>query len=355
MSESRFWRSVGLVFLFVVSVAFLFEVWNIVIPFLIGLAIAYLFFPMVDRFVAMGIRQDRVVLVLYACLLGAGALLIFFLLPNLIHQAKGFANDLPSYAKTLDQAVAQLNDVIRQAMERTVGRRARVFEIPFHAEIFLDRVIAALPSKFLNVAQWGLWVLIVPFVSFFGLSQGHKWIDMIFQLTPSEYVESLLGLLAEINATLGGYLRGLVLESLCVGVLTTLGLAALGVDGFVFLGVLTAFLNIVPFLAPVVGGAIAILMAIFQGAASSTLLGILILFLCVRLFDDFVLIPFVIGHSVQLHPLLMLFAILAGFEIGGIMGLLVAVPGTAILKVIATVLMRTREERMAFRLHQVHI
>lgn len=53
----------------------------------------------------------------------------------------------------------------------------------------------------------GLWLLIIPFVSFFGLSQGRNWIDMLFQWTPSEHVESLLGLMAEINAALGGYMR----------------------------------------------------------------------------------------------------------------------------------------------------
>ena len=64
------------------------------------------------------------------------------------------------------------------------------------------------------------------------------------------------------------------------------------------------------------------------------------LYLCIRLIDDFVLIPFIIGHSVKLHPMLMLFAILAGFEVGGILGLLVAIPGTAVVKVIVSVLMR---------------
>ncbi len=184
MNESRFWRVAFVAIGLIAAVIFVSHVWSVVVPFLFGLAISYLFFPLVDRFVAMGLRQDRVVLVLYGCLLGSGVLLIIFLLPSLVHQAQVFAQELPSYAKTLDGAVAGLNEGVRHSMERLFGHRARAFEIPFHAEAFLDRVFLSLPGRFLHVAEWGLWLFIVPFVSFFGLSQGRFWIDKLFQYTP---------------------------------------------------------------------------------------------------------------------------------------------------------------------------
>jgi predicted PurR-regulated permease PerM len=355
MSEIKFWRGVAIVLGFLSFVWLLVQVWSVVVPFFLGIALSYLIYPVVDRLVGIGLRQDRVVLVLYVVLLSIGAFLVAFLLPNLILQTRTVAGDLPSYAKTLDQAVLGVNEWIRLNLERILGARAGGFQIPFHAEAFLDKVFSALPNKLINVAHIGLWLLIVPFVSFFGLSQGRRGIDFLFQITPSEYVESLLGLLAEINATLGGYLRGLVLESLCVGLATLIGLWAMGVEGFVFLGVLTGLLNIVPFLAPIVGGSLALLAGVFQGASSSVLLGIVLLYIGIRMVDDFILIPFIIGHSVQLHPVLMLFAVLAGFEMGGFLGLLVAIPGAAVIKVILTVLMRTREERLTLRLNHVHI
>lgn len=355
MSERSFWRNAFGLACAAAAVAFFVNVWSVVVPFLIGLATSYLFYPLVDRFVGLGLRQDRVVLVLYGVLLGSGAILTFFFLPNLIHQAQVVGRELPSYAQTIDTAVGGLNGFIHSTMERLFGDRARAFVIPFNAEKFIDQVFATVPQNLHNVAHWSLWILIIPFVSFFGLSHGKRWIDGVFQITPSEFVESLLGLMAEINAALGSYLRGLVIESLCVGVATMIGLWALGIEGFVFLGVVTGLLNIVPFLAPIVGGSLALLAGIFQGASSTMLIGIVFLFVGVRLLDDFVLIPFVIGHSVKLHPILMLFSILAGFQLAGVLGLLIAIPAAAVLKVVLTILLRSRNERLVMRLNHVHI
>ncbi len=355
MNETRAWKYIGSVVGLGLFALFIFNVWGVLIPFFLGIAISYLVYPLVDRFVASGFRQDRVVLVLYIFLMGTGLLLFFFFLPNLIHQAQVIGLELPSYAKTVDSAVGELNKWLSSTVGHAVGQRSKIFEIPFRADVFIDGVFTTLPSNLHNVAHWGLWALIVPFVSYFGLTQGRKWIDMIFQWTPSEYVESLLGLMAEINTALGGYVRGLVLESTCVGLITMGGLWMLGLDGFVFLGVITGILNIVPFMAPLVGGSLAILAGIFQGASSSVLFGIVALYVGTRILDDFALIPFVIGSNVQLHPILMLFAVLAGFEVGGILGLLFAIPVMAVVKVVFVVLLRSRQERVVLNADHVHI
>jgi predicted PurR-regulated permease PerM len=84
-----------------------------------------------------------------------------------------------------------------------------------------------------------------------------------------------------------------------------------------------------------VGGSIALFAGYFQGLSFPTLLGIFLLFAVIRLLDDFVLTPFLVGGSVRLHPVAVLFAILAGFHVGGFLGLVFAVPMAAIVKVIA--------------------
>ena len=225
--------------------------------------------------------------------------------------------------------------------------------IPFHAHDFMTGIFLKLPENITSVAHAGLWIVIIPFVSFFGLSHGKKWMDALFNLTPSRYVESLLGLLAEINVTLGAYIRGVMIESLCVGLLIILGLRFLGVKDAVLIGVTTALVNPIPFMAPVVGGALALLVAFFQFHSVSMLLAVIILVVGVRLVDDFVLIPYVVGRSVHLHPVVMLFAILAGVELGGFLGLIFAIPMTVILKVILSLLLQSRRER--FLIRQGHV
>jgi predicted PurR-regulated permease PerM len=159
--------------------------------------------------------------------------------------------------------------------------------------------------------------------------------------------------MAEINATLGAYIRGQLLDAMCVGLMTMGGLWILGFNQAVLLGVLCGFLNPIPFLAPIVGGSLALLIAYFQGMSFAALFGIFWLFVLIRLCDDFFFTPFVVGQSVKLHPVVMLFAILAGVEVGGFMGLVFAVPLAAILKVVLAVAFHNRQQNLI--LQQNHI
>jgi predicted PurR-regulated permease PerM len=293
------------------------------------------------------------VLVLYVSLLAATVGIGFLLLPTLIREVGTVLAHLPTYIANFNAMMDQLTASIRHVLLHVIPKHANRFAIPLRADNMMEGALYKLPGGLLSVAHWGLWVFIIPFVCFFALREGRDWIDKLFDLTPSEYVENLLGLMAELNATLGGYVRGQILDALCVGVFTMFGLFILGFDGAVLMGCLTGFLNLVPFMAPIVGGSVALLLGYFQGLPTSTLFGIFCLFVLVRLFDDFVFTPFVLGSSVKLHPIVMLFAILAGFELGGFLGLVFAVPAAAVIKVILSITVHNHREAVLF--HKQHI
>jgi predicted PurR-regulated permease PerM len=250
--------------------------------------------------------------------------------------------------------VEHLNDLGRESLRHVLGPHAASFSLPFRSEQFVESLVKSLPENLLEFAYIGVWIFIIPFVSFFALSQSRRWIDALFAWVPAQKVEGLLGFLAEINAALGGYIRGQALDAICVGLLTMGGLALLGFNGAVMVGCLTGLLNLVPFMAPLVGGSIALFAGYFQDLSFPTLVGIFFLFALVRLMDDFVLTPFLVGGSVRLHPVAMLFAILAGFHVAGFLGLVFAVPMAAIIKVIAaTALSDYRETFVAEDHHLV--
>jgi len=344
MSEIRFWRGVVSILAVALVLVFLFSVWDVLLPFIFGLVIAYLFHPLVDRFVAMGLRRDRVVAVLYVLLLIGGIGLGSWMLPRLYREANLALSSLPSYASVLNEIIDNSNLKIQQALSRFLGGNAANIVVPFRAEDLVQTLFSSIPGSLLNFAHFGLWVFIIPIVSFFALGQGKRWINHLFQLTPSQYVESLLGLMAEINATLGGYVRGLFLESAFVGFLTMAGLLAMDIKGAILLGFVTGVLNVVPFLALIIGGVVAIIAGYVQTQSWAVVLMILTLFLVVRLVDDIFIIPFVIGSQVSLHPIVTLFAILAGVELGGFVGLVFAIPAAAVVKVVLTIILRNRSE-----------
>ncbi len=342
MSGIRFWRAVISLLALGLAIVFVIAVWQVLVPFLLGFVVAYLVSPLVDRFVAIGLRRDRTVLVLYFFLLGAAAGVASVVVPSFLREAHALADDIPKYTAALDRVVEHINELGRRTLRPVLGPSAASFSLPFRAEQSVESLVKALPGNLLEFAQAGLWILIIPFVSFFALSQSRRWIDALFAWVPAQKVESLLGFLAEINAALGGYVRGQALDALCVGLLTMGGLALLGFNGAVMVGCLTGFLNLVPFMAPLVGGSIALFAGYFQGLGFPTLAGIFVLFVLVRVMDDFVFTPFVVGSSVRLHPVAMLFAVLAGFHVAGFLGLVFAVPIAAAIKVIAATALSDR-------------
>lgn len=353
MTKIKFWRAVFSLLALGTGLFFFFHVWNVLIPFILGVTIAYLIHPLVDRFVALGLRRDRTVIVLYAFLLGLVVMLGFLIIPPLLHEANSALSDLPAYAARLNALNDRWGAELSQLFQRYMGKKAHPIVLPFRVDHLLEGWVTELPGNILGFANAGLWIFIIPFVCFFALAQGKQWLDNLFDWTPSEYVENLLGLIAEVNATLGGYVRGQLLDSMCVGLLTMFGLWILGFNQAVLMGVLAAFLNPVPFLAPLVIGGLSFLLAYMQGMSGTALFGIFCLFVLVRLCDDFFFTPFIVGQSVRLHPLLMLFAILAGVEMGGFLGLVFAVPVAAIIKVVLSIMLRSRRERIVFENHHI--
>ena len=329
------------------------HLWPVVFPFLLGLALAYLLEPLVDGFVALGWRRDRIVAVLYMCFLTAVVMLVWVVVPLFIKQANGMVQDFPEYLRQANALIDNFNAVAGARIHWLTGHTLTTELLPYHVDQFLMGMVASLPTRLLGVAHLGLWVVIIPFVSFYGLLEGPRWINTLFNVTPSSYVESLLGLLAEVNSTLGGYIRGQFLDALCVGAVSTLGLWILGVKQFVLIGVITGVLNPIPFLAPLVGASLALFLGHAQGLPASTLVGILFLFLLIRLLDDFIFIPFIVGHSVQLHPAMMLFAVLAGFEWGGLLGLLFAIPVAAVVKVALSIALHQRQKNIFTSINSV--
>lgn len=342
MTGIRFWRAVSSLFAIVVGAAFFVHVWSVFLPFLFGGIIAYLVHPQVDRFVSLGFRRDRIVLVLYLILLAAAVVLGAYFIPPLVREANLALSQLPQYAGEVNALASRLNLEIQETVTRLFGDRAPVVAIPFDADLLLQSLFRTLPANLLNVAHLGLWAFIVPFVCYFVLSQGRHWIDTLFNWTPSRYVESLLGLFAEVNATLGGYFRGVLVESGIVAVLTIAGLGLLDVNGAILIGFVTGLLNMVPFLAMSVGGFVALLAAYLQGASTSILFGVALLYIGIRVLDDVFIIPFVMRQNVRLHPVLTLFAILAGVEVGGFVGLVFAIPVAATVKVVFVILFRDK-------------
>ena len=155
----------------------------------------------------------------------------------------------------------------------------------------------------------------------------------MIELVPNVYFELCLNLLHQINGQIGGYIRGQILATTVVSILAVSGLTLIEVKYALPLGVLAGLANMIPFLGPLIGFISASIVALATGGGISLVVKVGIVFLLIQLIDNVLIQPTVVAKSVEMHPLVVLFVVMVGSQLMGIVGMLIAVPLTGIIKV----------------------
>ncbi|MEW6752545.1 MAG: AI-2E family transporter [Candidatus Latescibacterota bacterium] len=237
----------------------------------------------------------------------------------------------PSFLVSMGQSAHALQRVLQPycGEDFDVARWIRAQVRALVSERLLGHTSGVLGGLFSGLASAAL----VPFIAFFLLREGRRMTHALVELVPNAYFELCLNLLHQANGQIGGYLRGQVAASSVVAGLAVCGLLLLGVPYAVPLGVLAGMANMIPFLGPLIGMAAAAGVAVATGGDGLLVGKIIVLFALIQFVDNMLVQPTVVARSVEMHPLLVLFAVLVGGQLMGILGMLVAVPLTGILKV----------------------
>ena len=177
--------------------------------------------------------------------------------------------------------------------------------------------------------------IIVPLVVFFLLSEGRVIKRAFIEIVPNRYFELVLNLFYRIDLQLGGYIRGLVLSVILISFLSIAGLRIIGLRDFLVVGTIAGISNVIPYLGPLIGILAGIIAALIQYSTLSfgIVLPVVAVFLVVQILDNVFVAPVVVARSVNLHPLVVIFAVLVGNQLFGAVGMILAVPTTAVVKV----------------------
>ena len=180
-------------------------------------------------------------------------------------------------------------------------------------------------------------VVIVPMVAFFFMIEGRSIKRAFVELIPNPYFEMVLSLIYRIDQQIGGYIRGLVVSVIIVSLLSISGLWTIGLRDYLVVGTLAGLSNVIPYLGPIIGIAAGVLAAMLQYGTLgwAILLPVVAVFLIVQIVDNVFIQPVVVAKSVNLHPLIVIFVVLVGNHLFGPVGMLLAVPFTAVTKVSA--------------------
>jgi len=178
------------------------------------------------------------------------------------------------------------------------------------------------------------WLFIVPPLTFVMLNEGRTIRKRFFHLVPNRYFESFFLISNEITTALSDYLRAKLVEAFLVGLMTTIGLVAVGAPYAIVLGVFAGVMNILPYLGPILGAVPGILIAAFDSSHTSLVWAVGGVYLAANVIDTVLIFPVIVAKLVNLHPLILIAVVMVGQQYYGLVGMLISIPAATALKVV---------------------
>lgn len=175
-------------------------------------------------------------------------------------------------------------------------------------------------------------LVIVPFMTFFLLKDNKHLVRSIINVMPNKYFEVSYSVINKIGTQLGRFVRGWIFDAFLVGLLSGIGLSVLGINNAVSIGFIAGIGHLIPYFGPIIGGVPAIIISLIQFGNFSMLPSILVMFLCVYAIDNGFIQPNVFSKATDIHPLGIIILIVAGSQILGVLGMLLAVPIATVVK-----------------------
>ena len=306
-------------------------------PFVVGIGIAYLADPFADRIEARGFSRTVATVIVFVVLTLIFGAIILVLVPLLIKQIQTLVQMLPNIEvwynatllpwlqSTLGVDVKSMNlDLVTEGLsaewKQTGGVISRVVQ-------YATRSSMALISTLGSMAM-------IPVVAFYMLRDFDLLTSRIKALLPINVQPRVSAWALESNDVLAAFMRGQLLVMFSLGVIYALGLSLVGLNYALLIGILAGLASIVPYLGFVIGIAAAMTIAFFQFDGYMPLALVLAVFTIGQMIESFVLTPLLVGDRIGLHPVAVIFAILAGGQLFGFMGILLALPIAAVIMVL---------------------
>lgn len=316
----------------VATLWFLYGARSILGPFLAGFVIAYLLDPMAGRLTARGLPRWLATVVVLAVFLVALAALLVATAPIVVHQFQSLLANLPLIADSVQPWLDQLGSRVGRDIQPPALNNDLIEKAIAWLTASLGTIIAS-GFAFFNIVTL---VVVAPVVAFYLL---RDWAGVTTRLAawwPRRHDATIRQLLSEADEALGGFVRGQFLVCCCLAVFYMIGWGIIGLDYFVVLALLAGLLGFVPFVGPLIGVGLSVLVAIGQFGLDLPMIGAVVLvFVVVQGLEGSVLTPNLIGNRIGLHPVWVLFAVFAGGEMAGLLGIFLAVPVAAVIGVVA--------------------
>jgi predicted PurR-regulated permease PerM len=311
---------------------------GIVVYLIVGGILAYLLRPLVDRLQALGLGRVPAILIAFVGLLGVIAVGVTSVVPFITRQVQDLSQlitvDTAVYVANLIET--QIRDVIPlepgvlEKNIRQIGRSLLQGDLVEGQQV--AETVGSVVAVFTNIVYA---VIIVPFVTFFLLKDEFTIRRSLLHLVPNRYFEVTLSILDKVETNIGRYFRALLVQGTAVAIIASTLLWIVGLRGAIAIGIFTGLANTIPYFGPFLGFLAGTLVGIAQTGDASLVPGVAVAMALTQLADNVLLQPLIFSRAAQTHPLVILFVVLVGAQLGGLVGMLVAIPVTTTVRVIA--------------------
>lgn len=300
---------------------------KVLTPFIVASFISYLLYPIITKLHEANINRSLAILMIYFCFFSLLGIMIYFGIPIFINQLYDLSNQLPTLIQTgesiiysLYEYTSFLPEVVHDKMDTILKR----------IESNIGSAVEKVLEKITNVFDIIVLLTIIPVLVFYFLKDYQKIKIYIASKLKKQHHQKLSVLLYAVDRSLGNYIRGQFLLSFCITLVTFIVYHLFELKYALLLAVFMGLFNIVPYFGPIIGTTPAILIA--ASISWQHVLIVIISALIIQILEGSFLSPYIMGKSVRIHPIVIIFALIVGAEIGHIIGMIIAVPTLTIAR-----------------------
>ena len=347
-NEARiaFWIGIGAVLLLL-----LYILSPVLMPFLVSAFLAYMGDPIADWLEKHRFSRSWAVVTVFVVLTLVMTLVLLLLLPLIEQQISHLIRRIPAYMDWLQEHIIPW-------LHNTLGLDAGMFDLTYlksqmtqslgKVSGFAARIIGSVSKSSTLVMGWIANLLLIPVLTFYLLRDWDILVERVHELVPRRVEPRVARLARESDEVLTGFLCGQFMVMVSLGIVYSIGLAVVGLEFALLIGMLAGLVSFVPYLGFIVGIVVASIAALFQYQDIAHLLPVVVVFSIGQLIEGFILTPLLVGDRIGLHPVAVIFAVLAGGHLFGFFGILVALPVAAVIMVI---LRHTHEQYLKSELY----
>jgi len=319
------------------AVLFFYSTRQVLAPFLLAAVIAYLLTPLVRLFERREIPRPIAILLVYIIFGIVVGIFLYLVIPALISELQAILFILPETAAAVEDFINKWLGRLLIHLPGNAFLQDLAADAVRRGSSLLQEAALRTLNAMLSFFSRAFSLFLAPFLAYYMLRDREHLAEALVNLLPVRKRPSFHRFLADLNKAVSRFLRGQVIVSAFVGVFITIGLVILRVDYAFLIGVFAGVTDVIPYFGPIISGVPAVLLGLLKGPVKA--LWVLLLFLLAHQLEGALLQPRIIGSNVGLHPLTVVFAVLAGGRLMGVWGMLLAVPAAAALKVTGNYIM----------------